>query len=147
MAHLDWGIKLSLLMYVAGAPGGRLETDGVAGTGNAFHFPLDGSRPVPDGGPYGFTGSVRFFGHYGSFVAEVADPEVLAGETDWSLSILDRQSGVRTTAFRLAGAPDRSEAGTLSWQRVELTPEGAALFGGSYVAGTVFEPVTVDLSE
>lgn len=150
--HLDWGIKLSLLMYVAGAPGGRLETDGVAGTGNAFHYPLDQDRTPAasaDATAYAFTGSVRFWGHFGSFVADVADPEVRpAGEdagSDWAMSILDRETGVRTAAFRLAGAPDRTEEGRLAWDTVELTEDGAKLFGGSYKAGTRFDPVAIVL--
>jgi hypothetical protein len=93
---------------------------------------------------------VVFIGHFGSFVGEVADIEVTApadGGPDWTMSIRDRDADVRTDAFRLAGAPERSDDGTrLTWQQVELTDEGAKLWGGSYPVATPFEPVTIDLT-
>ncbi|WP_369372362.1 HtaA domain-containing protein [Promicromonospora sp. Populi] len=154
MAHLDWEIKASLLMYVMGAPGGRIvQDDAVGGTGAAFHFPLDPERspePSADSSRFAFTGSVVFIGHYGSFVGEVADIEVDSpadGGSDWTMSIRDRESDVRTVAFRLTGSPERSADGLrLTWRQVELTDDGAKLWGGSYSAGTPFEPVTIDLS-
>ncbi|MFI6426414.1 HtaA domain-containing protein [Promicromonospora sp. NPDC050880] len=154
MAHLDWEIKASLLMYVMGAPGGRIvQDDAVGGTGASFHFPLDRERtgePSADASSFAFTGSVVFIGHFGSFVGEVADIEVLApadGGPDWTMSIRDRDSDVRTVAFRLAGAPERAADGArLTWSRVELTEDGAKLWGGNYPVGTAFEPVTIDLS-
>ena len=154
MAHLDWEIKASLLMYVMGAPGGRIvQDDAVGGSGASFHFPLDPGRspdPSPDADLFAFTGSVVFIGHFGSFVGEVADIEVTApadGGSDWTMSIRDRDADVRTDAFRLAGAPERSDDGTrLTWQQVELTDDGAKLWGGSYPVATPFEPVTIDLT-
>jgi hypothetical protein len=63
------------------------------------------------------------------------------------MSIRDRDADVRTVAFRLVGDPERSEDGArLTWQQVELTEDGAKLWGGSYPVGTAFEPVTIDLS-
>jgi hypothetical protein len=63
------------------------------------------------------------------------------------MSIRDRDADVRTAAFRLVGSPSRSEDGArLSWERVELTDDGAKLWGGNYPAGTPFEPVTIDLT-
>ena len=154
MAHLDWEIKASLLMYVMGAPGGRIvQDDAVGGSGAAFHFPLDPERtpePTADAALFGFTGSVVFIGHFGSFVGEVADIEVVApadGGPDWTMSIRDRDADVRTDAFRLVGAPIRSDDGRrLTWQQVELTDDGAKLWGGSYPPATPFEPLTIDLS-
>jgi len=154
VAHLDWEIKASLLMYVMGAPGGRIvQDDAVGGSGAAFHFPLDPERtpePTADAALFGFTGSVVFIGHFGSFVGEVADIEVTApadGGPDWTMSIRDRDADVRTDAFRLVGSPARSADGArLTWKRVELTDDGAKLWGGSYPAGTTFEPVAIDLS-
>ncbi|WP_423464800.1 HtaA domain-containing protein [Promicromonospora sp. MS192] len=154
MAHLDWEIKASLLMYVMGAPGGRIvQDDAVGGTGASFHFPLDPERtaePSADASSFAFTGSVVFIGHFGSFVGEVADIEVVSpadGGPDWTMSIRDRESDVRTVAFRLAGAPERTADGTrLTWSRVELTEDGAKLWGGNYPVGTAFEPVTIDLT-
>ncbi len=152
MAHLDWEIKASLLMYVMGAPGGRIvQDDAVGGSGASFHFPLDPGRtpdPSADGTSFGFTGSVVFIGHFGSFVGEIADIEVVApadGCADWTMSIRERESDVRTVAFRLAGAPERSADGArLTWAQVELTEDGAKLWGGSYPVATRFEPVTID---
>lgn len=154
MAHLEWEIKASLLVYVMGAPGGRIvQDDAVGGSGASFHFPLDPERtpdPAADTGPFGFTGSVVFIGHFGSFVGEVADIEVTApadGGPDRTMSIRDRDADVRTDAFRLIGSPERSDDGArLTWQQVELTDDGAKLWGGSYPAGTRFEPLTIDLS-
>ncbi|MCP2266660.1 HtaA domain-containing protein [Promicromonospora thailandica] len=152
MAHLDWEIKASLLMYVMGAPGGRIvQDDAVGGSGASFHFPLDPER-TPDASAasssFAFTGSVVFIGHFGSFVGEVADIEVVApadGGADWAMSIRDRESDVRTAAFRLAGAPER-DGDRLTWQHVDLTEDGAKLWGGNYPVGTRFEPITIDLS-
>lgn len=154
MAHLDWEIKASLLMYVMGAPGGRIvQDDAVGGTGASFHFPLDPERtpdPTGDASSFAFTGSVVFIGHFGSFVGEVADIEVTApadGGPDWTMSIRDRDADVRTDAFRLVGSPTRSADGArLTWDQVELTDDGAKLWGGSYPTGTAFEPVAIDLS-
>lgn len=153
MAHLDWEIKASLLMYVMGAPGGRIvQDDAVGGSGAAFHFPLDPERTADvsaDASSFAFTGSVVFIGHFGSFVGEIADIEVTApdGGPDWTMSIRDRESDVRTAAFRLVGAPERSDDGArLTWQQVELTDDGAKLWGGNYPVGAPFEPVAIDLS-
>lgn len=154
MAHLDWEIKASLLMYVMGAPGGRIvQDDAVGGSGASFHFPLDpvrGPEASADASSFTFTGSVVFIGHFGSFVGEVADIEVAApadGGPDWTMSVRDRASDVRTVAFRLTGTPARSDDGArLTWRQVELTDDGAKLWGGSYPVGTPFEPVTIDLS-
>ncbi|GAB3175786.1 hypothetical protein GCM10027059_49710 [Myceligenerans halotolerans] len=157
--HLDWEIKPSLLMYVAGAPGGRLVVDPeVGGEGASFWFGLDAERSAGlDGGgttadarAFAFRGSVAFFGHFGSFVGEIGDPEVRADGDgdgdDWTMSVLDRESGVRTGAFRLVGAPEVADDGRrLTWPRVEVSAAGASLWGGNYPAGTRFEPVTVDL--
>lgn len=165
--HLDWGIKPSLLMYVAGAPGGRLVVDpAVGGEGASFRFGLDEARSAAlngggtttDARAFAFTGSVAFFGHFGSFVGEIADPEVYAtadeaGVTtgdaaggDWTMSILDRESGVRTEAFRLVGPPEPTDDGRrLTWPRVEVSTAGANLWGGNYPAGTPFEPIVIDL--
>ncbi|MBL0888616.1 HtaA domain-containing protein [Myceligenerans indicum] len=154
--HLDWEIKPSLLMYVAGAPGGRLVVGPeVGGEGASFRFGLDvdrssgldGGGTTPDARAFAFTGSIAFFGHFGSFVGEIGDPEVRAVDGgDWSMSILDRESGVRTDAFRLVGAPAQDAGGRrLRWPRVEVSAPGASLWGGNYPAGTPFEPVVVDL--
>ncbi|GAB4085329.1 hypothetical protein GCM10028784_19590 [Myceligenerans cantabricum] len=157
--HLDWEIKPSLLMYVAGAPGGRLAVDPeVGGEGASFRFGLDEERSAalddggttPDARAFAFRGSIAFFGHFGSFVGEIGDPEVRADGTgphsDWTMSILDRESGVRTDAFRLAGAPEPSDGGSrLTWSRVEVSTTGENLWGGNYPAGTRFEPLVIDL--
>ncbi|RPF21730.1 HtaA domain-containing protein [Myceligenerans xiligouense] len=155
--HLDWGIKPSLLMYVAGAPGGRLAVDPeVGGEGASFWFGLDAERSASlegggttsDARAFAFGGSVAFFGHFGSFVGEIGDPEIRAdGEGgDWTLSVLDRESGVRTDAFRLVGEPEVADDGRrLTWSQVEVSVAGAGLWGGNYPAGTPFEPVTVEL--
>ncbi|MBE1875323.1 HtaA domain-containing protein [Myceligenerans pegani] len=157
--HLDWGIKPSLLMYVAGAPGGRLAVGPeVGGEGASFWFGLDADRSAgldgggttPDARAFAFSGSVAFFGHFGSFVGEIGDPEVRADAAgdDWTMSILDRESGVRTDAFRLVGAPEVVDGGRrLTWPHVEVSATGASLWGGNYPAGTRFEPVSIDLGE
>jgi len=153
VAHLDWEIKASLLMYVMGAPGGRIvQDDAVGGSGASFHFPLDPERTPgvsADSTSFAFTGSVVFIGHFGSFVGEIADIEVEGpadGGIDWTMSIRDRESDVRTAAFRLAGSPQRSADGSrLTWELVDLTDDGAKLWGGNYPAGTRWEPVTIAL--
>lgn len=154
MAHLEWGIKPSLLMYVTGAPGGRLVVDEtVGGEGATFTFPYDADRSTSTHGTdqtdFAFGGSVAFHGHFGSFVGEIGDPHVRPGpDHDWTLSILDRESGVRTDAFRLVGAPDRSDDGSrMVWRTVEVSETGARLWGGNYPVGTRFEPVTIDLAD
>lgn len=146
--HLNWGIKPSLLMYVAGAPGGRLVVaPEVGGEGAEFRFPGNPERTEALDG-YAFGGSVAFFGHFGSFVGEIGDPEVrrVADDDAWVLSVLDKESGVRTDAFRLIGDPE-ADGGALRWSRVEVSEAGAGLWGGNYPAGTAFEPLTVELGE
>ncbi|WP_125776508.1 HtaA domain-containing protein [Antribacter gilvus] len=149
MAHLDWAVKASLIMYVAGAPGGRLAVEGVGGSGADFYFPLDTERvpaPTADDTWFAFTGIVRFIGHFGSYVGQIAQAEVDQRGDDWELSIVDEGAEERTAAFRLAGAPVR-EGTRLSWDVVELTADGAKLFGGSYPEGTRFEPLAIELGE
>ena len=155
VAHLDWEIKASLLMYVMGAPGGRIvQDDAVGGSGASFHFPLDPGRspdPTADAGLFAFTGSVVFIGHFGSFVGEVADIEVAApadGGPDWAMSIRDRDADVRTDAFRLVGAPR-----AVRRRHTAHLAAGSADRGGREALGrqlppatTPFEPLTIDLS-
>ncbi|GAA1868763.1 HtaA domain-containing protein [Myceligenerans crystallogenes] len=153
--HLNWGIKPSLLMYVAGAPGGRLAVaPEVGGDGAEFRFPgdagrsagLEGGGTTPDADAFAFGGSVAFFGHFGTFVGEVGDPEVRRAGDDWVMSVLERDSGVRTDAFRLVGQPEDKD-GALHWAQVEVSHAGAVLWGGNYPAGTAFEPISVEFGE
>lgn len=149
---LAWGVKQSLVSYVTSAPGGKLlTTRDVTWEDGAFRFPLKGPGPgsAEDGGEsYDFDGVIRFHGHFGLLVAELAELRIARGEDGWILSFADGEED-RVEAFTLDGEPERSEddggAERLSWPRVSLTAAGSEIFGDHYPPGTRFDSLSVML--
>lgn len=140
-AHLEWSIKLSLLMYTVNSPGGALRTDGVTSDRGRFRFPIDPDHSGPD--EYAFTGSVALFAHYGMPITTLTALRVHRDANgEWMLEVTPEASAI--DAFRL-GMPT-TEPGALVFTDVRLTAAGAEMFSGSYQAGEMFDPIRVQLA-
>lgn len=142
-------MKQSLISYVSSAPGGKLlTTKDVTWEDGTFRFPLkepEGSAPAGDADAFEFDGIVRFHGHFGMLVAELAEMRIVRGENGWTLSFVDGEEG-RVEAFTLEGEPERSDGDggeKLAWATVSLTAAGSEIFGDHYPPGTAFDPLTV----
>lgn len=134
--HLEWSIKLSLLLYVTSSPGGAVRADGVTSEKGQFRFPLVSSAE----GEYVTTGSVALFAHYGMPITVLeALRAYRSADGSWLLSF--SPGGQAADAFAL-GAP-REEGGDIVFDQVTLTPAGAELFGGSYAVGEAFDPIRI----
>jgi hypothetical protein len=131
------------------APGGRLLSSEATWEDDAFHFPLrrgeEPEEPGEEAATFDFDGAVRFHGHFGMLVAELADLRVARGDDGWKLSFADGED--RVDGFVLDGEPVRSgnSPRTLSWDAVRLTEAGSEIFGGHYPPGTLFDPLTISL--
>lgn len=131
--HLEWSVKLSLLLYVTSAPGGRLETEGVTSSAGLFQFPLES---VGDQG-YSFGGTVAFYAHHGSFITALSDLRLQRGDDGWTLATTPPGASEAVIAWTLREGDDGA------FEDVTLTAAGAELFGGYYAAGDVFDPLRV----
>ncbi|GAA5033790.1 HtaA domain-containing protein [Microbacterium fluvii] len=137
--HLEWSVKLSLLMYVTSAPGGRLEVDGVTSERGTFRFPLE---EVGADGSLRFGGSVAFFAHHGAFITTLSHLQLTPGALGWAVSYTPPGADGPIVAWR-TGAPAPEAAGVTELPVVALTEGGAAAFGGYYAAGEAFDPMRV----
>jgi len=138
--YLEWSIKLSLLMYVTSAPGGRLETDGVTSDRGRFRFPLLGDAG-PDDSAWEFGGSVRLFGHYGSFITELSGLRLEQQGAEATLSFRPSGAEAAIPAFRATAAAGTAER--REYAPVVLRAEGVAAFGDHYRADELFDPMSV----
>lgn len=146
-AALRWGVKESLLRYVADSHGGHIELDGVTRSGDVFQFPLaDVEGELLNGtGAAKFAGSLRLFGPFGLPIQEVTEPWVeWDGDEAW-LSVV-----------RWPGRPDRLRGWSIRplvpWEDeyraglVQLTADGYELFGQQYTPGTEFDRLSFTLA-
>jgi hypothetical protein len=155
VAHfgLLWRTKRSLLAYVRRLPDGRISVDGGVGLtlDLAFHFPLEDDACFDSGtcsGMLRFRGAVHLYGHLGVLSVVLAAPVLHVRPDGMRLSI--DSSGDPTTGLSVdlvEGTDAHVDAGAgvleLAWSRPLLTAAGAALLGGVYPAGTVFDPLAV----
>lgn len=142
---LDWGVKVSLLLYVLRAPGGALEVEGLEHHGSIFRFPLDSTAEISTT-RFPFGGAVRFYGHSGAYMLEIGQIAVCRRDDAWRLAFSDSQQDLRIAAFDLLGEPRREDDASLAWDAVRLTKAGAALFGGAYGPGTLFDPLSITVN-
>jgi hypothetical protein len=137
---LDWGIKISLLLYATGAPGGGISTEGVTSATGSFLFPLLSHTE----NEFKFSGSVSVFAHYGSPIATFAQLRVfLDEEKKWMLEI-NPDDGPPVIAFELN--EKISENGMITFPSVALTGIGSEMFGGYYSPAEKFDPIQIRLS-
>lgn len=141
--YLEWSIKLSLLMYVTSAPGGRLEADGVTSERGLFRFPLT-SVDEPDTAMT-FGGSVGFYAHHGSFITTLNELVLAREGEEWVISYRSPEAEEPVAAWRANGA-DAPLDGILSLGPIVLTEAGASAFGGYYGPGELFDPARIVLA-
>lgn len=138
MLTLEWGIKQSLVRYVAGMADGALAAGGPAtAVGGGFQFPA-AARPQADG-TLRFAGSVTLTAHGGMLRLVVAEPWLVpVGEPSdaWSLTIADQYEPGARIAFATIDQLILGEAWA-SAHGTRLTADGADLFfSGPYTEGT-----------
>lgn len=148
-AHgLRWAIKTSFVGYVARMPDGRAHVGSGAAVNerNELIFPWDedtSSAPRT----FSFGGAVRFSGHYGLLLVQIALPRVEVRDGQGEMTVLDPGftdgRRLRLVTFGLTGP--ELEDGLCRWEAADvgLAPEGVELFGDVYQAGEPFEPLTI----
>ncbi|ALJ18879.1 HtaA domain-containing protein [Microbacterium sp. No. 7] len=134
-APLRWGVKRSLVRYVAGVPDGLLRAfDGaVADDEQVFVFAADGSGAD---GVRRFRGSLEFTAHEGMLRIELSDPWVESDVEGALLTVFSPMDDRRVAMARL------TPAGDAAWT-AELLPRGADVLGPQYFAGTAIDPVRI----
>lgn len=134
MSRLAWGVKASLLGYVRGLPDGRVLLEGVEEHDSRFAFPSDVEADLIDSSVRHFHGSVTLLGHHGMMRVVLADPWLHPVPPGAVLSLADPEAtGGRLGFARVAHVDGVVGTGTT------LTAEGAELFYGPYVEGTVLD--------
>ena len=156
---LDWGVKASFRNYVLNGPAAGAIVVGPPATGNDDGTYRFAAGPVAYAGPDDvvaqFEGSVRFTGHHGALDLSLSEPRVEIDATGGTLvvdaSTKDMDTGVVTELDDVAiadldvdAAPPTAVGEVVTFAEVPatLTEEGAAAFGGFYVAGDALDPVT-----
>lgn len=157
---LTWGVKDSLVAYVAGLDDGAVAAEAPATrTAEGFHFPWDADADA-DGdaatGELRFRGAVRLAGHGGALAVDLRDPRVVWDGATGSLLVRDGAGRDRWTPFAdLAAVPDptpgdardgrpepaREDGAVVA--RAALTGYGRLLLGGQYAVGTALDDVRI----
>ena len=135
---LEWGIKQSLVRYIAGmADGAIVASEPATEAEGGFRFPA--AAPPQAAGTLRFAGSVTLTGHGGMLRLVVAEPWLVpAGKPNdaWSLTIADQYEPGARIAFATIDRLDLGEAAP-SAHGTRLTADGADLFfSGPYTEGT-----------
>lgn len=135
---LEWGIKQSLVRYIAGmAEGMIVASEPATGGEGGFRFPT--AAPPQADGTLRFAGSVTLTGHGGMLRLVVAEPWLVPAGTPndaWSLTIADQYEPGARIAFATIDRLDLGEAAP-SAHGTRLTADGADLFfSGPYTEGT-----------
>lgn len=166
---LEWGIKESLIRYVASMADGSVTAHAPAqAIPGGFSFPA--SRSAPTDGSLWFSGSVTLSGHGGMLKLQIEDPWLSPGPTPsdpWTLTINDPYEAGARIAFasieRLdfperSGGPEGADSNGANSNSADsngavsdgailatasgttLTEDGADLFfSGPYTAGTALD--------
>lgn len=138
---LHWPIKQSFLSYISALADGECSaTDGcVIEPGFGFWFEAEPSSAPGDG--LAFRGDLRFAGHHGMLFLRLAHPQVsLRGDSGTISVCTTDDERVEVASFRpldLSGSADLVGTG------LELTAQGAALFGDVYRAGQPLDDFTI----
>ena len=138
-----WGIKASLIGYVAALDDGSVEAEAPAERrGDAFWFPAAAA-----GGELEFAGAIRLRGHWGMLDLEVREPRMTFEGDRGTLLVHERgRDGFLPFADLVRDAADagtHAESPIGVW-RASLTGHGAQLIGGQYPAGTELDPVRIE---
>jgi hypothetical protein len=150
---LVWGVKSSLLSYLAALP----DTEVQLGPGSGrlldgrFYFSLDPSSTVGDTGePHRFRGAVRFRAHAGMLDVTICDPRFEAsGNGTWVMSIETWQEGqwcrVPFMDCRLSDTDQRDGRVITLRVATSLTDAARSLFDDTYAAGEPFDDAELRL--
>ena len=145
-AVVEWGIRASLLTYMAGAPDFEVETSGRA----TFSLPA-GARMtgrVDEHGVLRLDGSVVLRAHVGALLVPLIDVRI----DGRALTIADPVSSEGTDAARLAlvdlVAPEvvESDTGVVMFG-TRLASTADALFMYNYLPGSDFDPLRIRFNE
>lgn len=149
-AGLTWGVKRSLLQYIAGLPDGGHTTSGGAYVCETsfFTFPPErGADNTQECAELRFRGSLQLGGHAGMLQIIITDPRVVRSESGMVLTIADRTGGPGESE-RLAIADleindaYRTRHGlVLPLMTATLTSAGCEIFGGHYPPGEQLDPL------
>jgi hypothetical protein len=151
---LSWGLLARFADYVRGS-GGEIAASGgaiVDETGMPSWPLVDAEGDGGDVGVLRFAGTVRYFAHFGALDVPVADPvlRIGGGRADLLIShptTPDSLLPLAALAWRELPAPAQARA----WlgDEVKLRDEAVHLFGGSYPAGMLLDPLVVllDISQ
>lgn len=152
---MHWGLKRSLLSYVARAPDGRCSaTDGArASDSGGFHYALDAVDVDASGAiaRLAFSGDVRLSAHGGMMFVSIKDPALVLGEDGETLLLHDALGAAGGGSIEFASCSVtkvETPAGAvigISVGQVHLTQQGPQLFGGYYSPGEPFEDFQITL--
>jgi len=134
MAALTWAVRGSLLRYVTGIARGEVTvSEGAELTDDGIVFPAAGRSDYP----FAFAGGVTMSGHAGSLRIVLAEPVLHREESGrWLLSA--RGAGGRTPIAEIDCFIDDG-SGVVWGGTTTLTPDGVAVFGGQYPAGSLLD--------
>ncbi|KAA9149989.1 hypothetical protein F6B41_23090 [Microbacterium lushaniae] len=145
---LYWGVRDSFLRYVLGNPDGQLYgDDGVETDGDGmFRFPLRTLERTGASWRIAFGGEVRFSAHFGMLDVALRHPVVELHETGGLLSV-EGAGGTRPIVRVERAEPVLVDGSWLVFPPLSttLTPEGVAVFGDVYAAGTPFDDIRIAL--
>ncbi|MFD0854584.1 HtaA domain-containing protein [Actinomadura adrarensis] len=150
---LAWGVKPSLLAYLAALPDTEVQLEPGSGRllDGRFYFYLDPSSASGDaGGPHRFRGAVRFRAHAGMLDVTVCDPCFeSSGDGTWTMSIETWHEGQWTRVpfmdCRLAEVDRRDDRVTTLRFTTFLTEAARSLFDDTYAAGEPFDEAELRL--
>lgn len=138
-ASLIWRIKASFIDYVEGMADGHVDIfDGAEALPDGrFRFPQVENT---DGGALIFTGTTAFSGHFGMLALTVSRPTVVPRGDGFALTIFDDDAPSQSIDFVSLGNPTTRD-GSIHFDDVTLTRDGAELFFDTYRPGTLFEAI------
>lgn len=137
--HLNWGIKTSLLAYVATLEDGKVElTAPAVKTDSGFNFTYDASASSPD--QMQFRGGVLITGYWGSMRIPINDPQLRINATKVELAIrIDSFTG--TTKYEVIAQGDFDESANTC--ALNLTYAGQMILGQQYQVGQPIDSATI----
>lgn len=147
---LVWGVKRSFLRYLSNLPGTQVSIAGGAAStqDTRFVFPAtdrtEGVRTMAE--TMKFEGEVHFTSHGGMLDVLLADPWLEIDRSTARLSFATNRTvghgALRIVIGELLEQPTTSGDSTRLWETT-LAESGVAVFGDTYLAGELLDPVFV----
>lgn len=146
---LRWGVKTSFVRYVAALPDGRVSVGRGATplAGDIALFPPREPAPEPQESE-AFEGEVRFSGHGGLLLVQVAHPSVVIDGASAIVTVADTTEDGTATRLPIArctlSVPQHSAGLTVRHGTdVRLLASGVAMFNHVYTEGELFDDLTI----